>query len=334
MAMKTKYKILITLAVSLVAVLVVAAIAKHRWDSRFLDGYDPHTPLNMAVRGEEDRPDYHRVDLVFDGLPGMAVPTLLALPRDVTSPYPCIIFLYGINQKKEFLDDIAAVFTKAGFAICCAEQYTKGERKLHDSSKLDDLIALRRRAALNVIETRRLVDCLQTRPEIAPDRIYLLGASFGAITGSTAAAFEPRIAAAVMTYGGGNLPLLFDSEASKSTLGLLHTPVSGLMQYIMAPADPVRYVAKIAPRPSLFQSGSYDSIVPASSGKALYEAAGEPKKFILYESDHIGLDEAHVYKVLNDTVDWLKEIDAQKTRIAASGSAAAPAATESAHATN
>ncbi|MBX7259618.1 MAG: prolyl oligopeptidase family serine peptidase [Candidatus Hydrogenedentes bacterium] len=315
--MKLRYKILIGLVVVLCISAVGLAVAKSAWDREFLVGYDPSAPLNAVVRGEEERPDYHRIDLTFDGMPGQAVPTLLAEPRDMSGPFPCIIFLYGINQKKEFLDDIAAVYTKAGFAICCQEQYTKGERKLPGKNPVRDLFALRRRAALNVIETRRLVDYLQTRSEIAHDRIYLLGASYGAITGCTAAAFEPRIAAAVMTYGGGNLPLLFDSEASKKELGILHNPVSWVMQYVMAPADPIRYVSKISPRPSLFQSGSYDQIVPAASGEALYEAASEPKKFIMYDSDHIGLDEAHVYKVLNDTLAWLKEIDASKTRVAA-----------------
>ncbi|MFA6241908.1 MAG: dienelactone hydrolase family protein [Candidatus Hydrogenedentales bacterium] len=323
--MKLRYKILIALALFCAISFLGLAITKSNWDSHFLDGYDATAPLNASVRGEEERPDYHRIDLVFDGLPGMQVPTLLAEPHEMTPPYPCIIFLHGIGQSKGFLDDIAGMYTKAGFAICSSDQYTKGERKLEKSNFLKDLFALRRRAGLNVVETRRLVDYLLTRPEIAHDRIYLVGASFGAITGSTAAAFEPRIAAAVLTYGGGNLSLLFNSEASKKELGKLHWPASELMQYIMAPADPIRYVAKIAPRPTLFQTGSYDTVVPAKSGEALYAAAGEPKKFIMYESDHVGYDEAHVWKVLGDTVDWLKEIDAGKTQVATTGNTAAGA---------
>ena len=84
----------------------------------------------------------------------------------------------------------------------------------------------------------------------------------------------------------------------------------------MAPGDPLRYVAKIAPRPTLFQNGSHDQIVPPEAGRALFDAAGEPKKFILYDSDHVGLDVANTVKVLNDSVDWLKEIDTAHTKTA------------------
>ncbi len=308
----------IVAAAGILLLMFVSAvfIAKVAWDYRFLDGYDASAPLNATVRAEEDRPDYHRVVLAFDGLPGMTVPAILDVPKDLKSPLPCVIFLYGIGQEKEFVDQIAASFTKAGFAIVCPDQYTRGERKLPKGNLIEDILAMRRRAALNVIETRRLVDYLQTRKDIAGDRIYLVGASFGAITGSTAAAFEPRIAAAVLTYGGGKLPVLFNSEASIKELGKWHGAISLLMQTIMSPADPIRYVAKIAPRPTLFQNGSHDTIVPAAAGQALFEAAGEPKKFIMYDSDHVGLDVANTIKVLNDSIDWLKSIDAQHTRTA------------------
>ncbi len=305
---------------------VVGALIKYRADQSYYDGYDPSLPLNPIVRSTDARDEYTRIDFTYQSLEDQTVPTLLALPLEAPKPYPCIIFLHGIGQSKGFLDDIAGYYTKAGFAIASFDQYMRGERKLASKDPLSQLLGLRRRAALNVIDTRRLVDYLQTRDDIAKDRIYLVGASFGAITGCTAVAFEPRIPAAVMTYGGGDLNLLLNSDAAKKELGFWRTPLTTLVAYMTAPSDPIKYVGKIAPRPVLFQNGTHDQLIPFAAAKALMNAAGEPKESIVYDSDHVGLDAAQTLTVLQDSIAWLKK---QDKLIAAAPAVKTPAVTAS-----
>jgi len=316
---KSRKRILIA-GVALALVLAAGLAYKQGADASFYDGYDAALPLATEVRGTESREGYSRIDFTFQGLPGMAVPTLLALPDEEDGPYPCIIFLHGIGQSKGFLDEIAMYYTRHGFAIASFDQYTRGERKLTTKNPITQALGLRKRLSLNVIETRRLVDYLQTRDDIAPDRIYLIGASFGAITGCTAVAFEPRIPAAVMTYGGGDLDLLLASDAAIKELGKFHGLATSIVQYITAPADPVKYVAQIAPRPLLFQNGEHDQLIPLAAARALVDAAGEPKKFTLYDSDHVGMDEAQTITVLEESVAWLIE---QDNKITGAASAAA-----------
>lgn len=247
-----------------------------------------------------------RTKLSFEGIAGERVPTLLVRPKG-NGPFPCVIFLHGIGQKKEFLDDICEPFLNAGYAMVTFDQYTRGERRLKESNWLNGAMALRRRGALTVIETRRLVDYLVNRPDIAADRLYLVGASYGAITGSTAAAFEPRIRAVVLTYGGGDLRRLFASKEATKELGRWTGLVACLSAYVMAPGDPIQYIKGISPRPVLFQNGTHDSLIPTESAKALYEAAAEPKEIVWYDSDHIGLDWKHAVRVLNETIAWLND---------------------------
>ena len=307
--LKSWKKFCLAAAAALAVLLVAGALYKAMADRRYYDGYDAALALDPVVRGKEAREGYTRVDFTYQSLPGMMVPTLLALPLDGKAPMPCIIFLHGIGQSKGFLDDIAKYYTAKGFAIACFDQYTRGERKLTTKNPFLQLTGLRRRAALNVIDTRRLVDYLQTRDDIAKDRIYLVGASFGAITGCNAVAYEPRIRAAVLTYGGGDLGLLLSSDAAKQELGIWHTPVRMIAEYVTAPAEPLRNVARIAPRPVLFQNGDHDRLIPLDAAKALVNAAGEPKKFTIYDSDHVGVDEQQTIQVLEDSVEWLQEQD-------------------------
>jgi dienelactone hydrolase len=292
-----------------IAMFAVLFALKLSWDTHFYDAYDPSAALNVQMRGTEDRPAYKRIEFTFDGVPGEPVPTLLALPRDVKGPFPALVFLHGIGQQSDFLDEIAGVFTKEGYAICCFDQLMQGERKVSDKSYPKQALEFRRRAAATVNETRRLIDYLVTRPDIDPNRIFLLGASYGAITGSVAAGFDKRIKGAILCYGGGDIRKLIDSKEGAKALGPALTLVQSFASWFLAPSDPVRYVGMISPRPVLLQAGRRDSIVPPAASQALMDAAREPKDIIWYDSDHVGLDRDHVITVLNDAVTWLKKHD-------------------------
>ena len=309
---------------SLLIVVAVAALAgagavaaKAYLDARYYDGYDPDLALDVEPRTdeiihpEEAEAPFRRIEVAFQGAPGVTVPARLALPLDADEPVPCIVFLHGIGQDRKFLDRIAGPFTQAGFAMATFDQLMRGERKLEDDeSPLRVASAFYRRGALTVIEARRLIDYLRTRPDIAPDRIYLMGASYGAITGATAAAFDERFRAVALVYGGGNLPVLLGNRAAAEELGPWHDEAAGLVSWLLQTADPIHYVGRISPRPILFQNGTDDQLIPTAAAQALYDAAGEPKSITWYDGDHIGLDPDTVRAVLDEALAWIQEIDA------------------------
>lgn len=294
---------------------IVLLVLKARADAHYFDGYASDAPLNVEIRSDQLRDDFRWVDFVFDGVRGHRVPSVMALPLEFDDPLPCVIFLHGIGQKKDFLKEIAKPFVDAGFAMVTFDQYTRGERRVEDGL-FTEASAFRERAALTVLETRRLVDYLQSRDDIVDDRIYLVGASYGAITGATATAMEPRIQAAVMTYGGGDIATLLDSDAINGSfsgiLGLLKGPLTAIAAWYLAPSDPVLYVGDVAPRPLFFQNGTADQLIPVASAEAFFNAANEPKEQRWYEGDHVGLDEATTRQVLDDALVWIQEQDAAR----------------------
>jgi dienelactone hydrolase len=253
---------------------------------------------------------------------------------------PAVIFLHGIGQNKDFLKEITAPFNQTGFAVVSFDQYTQGERKPgRKRSFLARFGALAQRAAKTVNETRRLIDYLLAHPDIDPQRIYLVGASYGAVTGSIVMAKDKRLRAGVLVYGGADYRKLLDSYANHlgvaAALGLIDgrhlnpekpplpklTPsqerkVGGVLgciipvaRYFLGVADPIHYAGQISPTPVYFQNGKYDVLVPAAAGKALQDAAREPKKITWYESDHVGIDLEQTKRVLADGLKWLLEQD-------------------------
>ena len=193
----------------------------------------------------------------------------------------------------------------------------RGERKLKGKSAWSEAAAFRVRAAHTVNDTRRLIDYLVTRPDIAADRIYLVGASYGAVTGSTAAAFDRRIRAVVLTYGGGNLRKLLSADVIRDEIGNWALPVSLVAWYFGSVADPVHYVGRISPRPILLQNGKADTVVAPAAARALQEAARPPKTILWYEGDHLGktrdLDMPLTTRVLTDALKFIQEEDTKAT---------------------
>jgi|GEM_PF-201298 len=317
--------------------------------AHYFDNYDPGAPLNITVNEttevNKSTPEkgYTITKFTFDGYKGEKIPTLISLPMNQKGKkLPVIIFLHGIGQNKNFLKEITAPFNQAGFAFVSFDQYTTGERKLGASkSGLADLEAFAERPAKTINETRRLIDYLLTRPDIDPQRIYLVGASYGAVTGTTVLAKDKRLRAGVLVYGGGDFNKLLDSYANHLgvavALGLIDgrnlnpekpplpklTPpqerqvgmVLGLIKpfasHFLGVADPIHYADQISPTPVYFQNGTLDVLVPAAAGRALQDAAKEPKKITWYESDHVGIDVEQTKHVLADGLKWLLEQDDQ-----------------------
>ena len=287
--------------------VIGAVVAKAWWDSHCYDGYTPGLSNQITLRVRQQRNGYVREDFTYESLPGEQVPVLAALPAAEQGPFPCVILLYGIGMEKEFLDEVAGPFTQAGFALVIPEQYMRGERKVEGLGKFEGLLALRRRAALNVLDTRRLVDCLSARPDIDPDRLYLWGVSFGAITGATAMSFEPRLRAGVLMYGGGDFNRLLTGSTQFREMGIWFWPMMKLLTSIMKPTDPIRWVGKVAPRPLLFMNGRYDTVIPPACAEALYRAAGEPKEMIWYDTGHEDMSREQIMAIVSDGIRWLLE---------------------------
>ena len=308
----------------LVVLVFSGIIGKHVSDKRYFSGYDPSPPLSATIMSSapvEEEADlfgvprarrYTRVEFTYDTAPGESVPALLTLPLEQEGPFPVIVFLHGIGQSKSFLEDICTPYNEAGFAMASFDQYTRGGRKVQGNF-LKQAVAFRQRPRKTVLDTRRLIDYLQTRDDIDRDRVYLVGASYGAITGCTAVALEKRIRAAVLVVGGGNLPVMLDApvlreEANSSLYGLIKPVVC----YFLKPADPIYYAAQTAPTPLLFLNGETDRMVTPESARALYEKAGEPKEIRWYPCNHPGLVEDEgpiVVNMLDDALAWLKEQD-------------------------
>ena len=114
----------------------------------------------------------------------------------------------------------------------------------------------------------------------------LIGYSMGASVAVMAAAREERVGAIV-----ADSPFASERELVRSLLrrqiGPLHGPVVALTERLLpydpGEVEPLREVAKVAPRASLFVHGLLDETCDPKDSVRLYEAAEEPKELWLLE---------------------------------------------------
>lgn len=299
-----------SLRTGLLAVLlavVVLVTAKNFSDARVFQGYDAQLPVDARVIATEKRGGHSVEKLEITGLAGERIPLRMIRPA-AEGRIPCVVFLYGIGQNARFFDKVASIFADSGMAMVMPEQFDCGERRRRKSGSIRRVLALRERSSRIVPETRRVVDFLQQHPHIDPERIFLLGASYGGITGCAVMANEPRLQKGVLVMAGGDLPRLLDFLARHRLPDsrVLVPAAAHLTAWFLKPFEPLDYVARIAPRPLLFLNVTSDELIAPASTRALFEKAKEPKQEIAYEGMHDEISEETVRRMLADAIQWMQ----------------------------
>jgi dienelactone hydrolase len=279
-------------------------------NSKYFEGYDHQLAGRGEVVEREPMEGSVREKIWFEGIKGEKIPALFHLPSAKGERFPCVVLLYGIGQKMSFLDDIAESFTRAGYAIICPEQLGQGERRPEDrGGALAGVLRLRKRGSQTVLEARRMLDYLDTRSDIDPERRYLFGVSLGAILGTSALALEPRYQAGILMWGGGDFKRLFTSRPGNEDPNAVMRLLGRIGNLMMDPADPIYRIDQVSPRPLLFQNALHDEIVPKVCTEAYYAKAGDPKEILWYDCGHEnGLTEELILKIMDDQVQWLNRL--------------------------
>lgn len=138
-----------------------------------------------------------------------------------------------------------------------------------------------------VVDVSRLIDWLETRPEIDESRVALVGFSMGAIAGAIMLGNEPRFGTGVLMMGGADYGKIFASCNGKVGLAREHVLSDfgwTLAQYeaffseLYEVGNPARYAGHYNPERTLMIDAWYDDCVPGPSRELLWESLGYPER--------------------------------------------------------
>jgi dienelactone hydrolase len=235
-------------------------------------------PLKATEEVVKSETFYKQLRVEFNGIKGDRVPGFLYLPTRDKGKRPAVLMQYGIGDNKtaSYIVNLGRQFVANGYVVLTIDVPERGERA-NGAKKLNFLLDQKKAHDLFLQylgDYSRSVDYLLTRPEVDADRIGYLGISWGAITGLTFVAHEPRVKTMVSMVGGGGL------------LDLVGAGISEQMKDKVKQVDPVYHIAGIAPRPLLLMNVTKDQLVPPKAAEALHKAAGKGAKVVWKETDH------------------------------------------------
>jgi len=171
--------------------------------------YDATVPLDVVSAGTRAFPTFTREKIVFTGIQRSRVPGYLALPAQRTGRVPVVILIDGVTGTKDrwFVQDnwphgllVTRALIDAGMAVLALDARYHGERAAENDYRTPQFSARppdRDMMVQSIIEHRRAMDVLATRPEIDTGRIGVLGLSMGGIMTFALTSLDPRVKAAV-----------------------------------------------------------------------------------------------------------------------------------------
>lgn len=170
--------------------------------------YDPGTPTDPVYYGDWPwRGPQTLYKVSYRSVREQRVSAYLAIPKEKkTEKLPVVILLHGWNlfwgKHEDWVQKWIPILTAQGYAVLAPDHFLFGERKIEggfDEGSNRGPYYYRDWMCQTVVDLRKGIDYLVSRPDIDPDRIAILGGSLGGWIGSILIGVEPRIKTAVLT---------------------------------------------------------------------------------------------------------------------------------------
>lgn len=254
---------------------------------------------------------------------------------------PVVILLHGTSGRKEDNLGLMKTFAAKGFLAVAPDGRYHGERCAKGRGTDDYYPAIAQAyhdgkshpwLYDTVYDVMRLIDYLQTRRDVDPKRIGLMGFSKGGMETYLASAADPRIAVSIPCIGVQSYKWELDHNDWKGRISTVQGAADRVAKSegvtidtafvkkfydhvvpgIYSQFDCPKMLPLIAPRPLLVINGDKDPLNPlpsvhvaADAAKKAYEAAGVPDHFRLIVEKNTGhrVDKDST----NQAVEWFEK---------------------------
>jgi dienelactone hydrolase len=263
--------------------------------------YDPGAPLDIREVSSRRDDGVTLIDLTYASPMGGRVPATLVVP-DGGGPFAGMLYQHGMPSTREPLIPAAEDYARMGAVVLLID--APFARRSNGLSAPMTMTEQDRREQIQlIVDLRRGIDLLLSRPDVDPERMAYVGVSYGGAMGGLLAGVEDRLKAYVLEVGDGGL--VTHSTGPEDRASWLAMPEDQRRRWVewMWPIEPIHYVGCSSPAALLFQNGTVDTLVPPADARRYQEAGSEPKTTCWYQAGH----------PLNATADqdrvaWLSEM--------------------------
>ena len=248
---------------------------------------------------------YRRDKIVFDTEDTMSVPAYLLVPDERSRPGSAVLAIHGHGPGKALVcgletteapnGDYAVQLVRRGHVVLAPDLRCFGERAdwnppdhyACDTNLVHAVMAGWSPLTQNLWDLARAVDVLRDHPLVDPERIGAAGLSYGGTMTLLLAAWDGRVAAAVVSG-------YFSSwaEAHKMPWNMCGSQV---LPGMLGRLEHVDLGTLVAPRPLLIETGTQDLLFPQAAAetaaahvRAVYAELGCPERLVhdVFDGDH------------------------------------------------
>jgi dienelactone hydrolase len=154
-----------------------------------------------------------------------------------------------------------------------------------------------------VLDARRAIQFLATRPDIDSSRIGVVGTSLGSFIGGLVAASEPNVSHATLMLGGGGLVDAFYDHPKAKSFRALNESLGYDRQWLRTwidPVDPLTYASLLKTKRLQFVAAKRDEVVPPKAMETLWRATSQPP-ILWLDSTHAGAA-VHVFPIMDAVI--------------------------------
>ena len=280
-------------------------------------------PLNVRVKEKKQFPGYQLESVTYEAEPGDHVPANLLIPDGVsaTSPAPAIAVWHQHNgnwpmgkSEPSGLDGnpmhhTGVALAKRGYVVVCPDALCFGERRDPTGKQsggnferfefLRYVVSGKCLAWKHILDMRRAVDFLVSRPEVQADKLGCYGHSMGSTHTWMVGPWEPRLKCLV---GNCCLPT-YKGIHREHMLHCFPNFVPGIFQF----GDTPDIAALIAPRPLHLNLGETDSGSPIDEARRGIEVIANAYAGMHAEKNFSHFIEKDTGHVLSDEM-WKRTI--------------------------
>lgn len=302
----------------------------------------PQVALAPEVKKLEAAAGFEQWHFTYAAAAGQRVPGLLVKAEKGAARRPAVIVLHGTGGTKEGVRDWLNELASLGFIGVAIDGRYHGERTKAGKGSAEYSAAMLRTYRTGkelpflydtVWDVMRLLDYLETRPDVDAKRIALMGISKGGMETYLTAAVDARVAVAVPFIGVQSFRWALENDSWQSRVGTFQDAVNAaaqdegvtdinatfvrkfyerVMPGIVDRFDGPQMVPLIAPRPLLVINGEVDPRTPmpgllqcVEPTRAAYRQAKADDKFVFSVQPKTG--HAVTAEARRQAIAWLQK---------------------------
>jgi dienelactone hydrolase len=224
------------------------------------------------------------------------VPLRILVPANSNGPIPVVLITHywgasDLRGERALAEDL--VGRGIGAAIMTLPYHlsrTPPGKRSGELAIVPDPAKLRQTLTQAVLDVRRSLDFLDSRPDFLKSPRGLAGTSLGALVTALGYATDSRVTHAAFILGGVDFAgiLWNSSRVVLQRDALRHQGYTeSRIREELKPVEPLTYLPRETPGTTFVISAKYDTVVPGGNSAALVRALGEPKRLQI-DTGHYG----------------------------------------------